>query len=132
MKKSPSKISHPFHCYGAVQRRGGTRRRSRVNASRAAGSSLLDMAYTKAGLGDSFCWSCRASRKEKQHAAVINALRTCQRMSHVKRCQTLNPLMLPQGSSEEKRHAAEINASEAVKAGKVEPGVSYAAKAKGT
>lgn len=36
-----------------------------------------------------------------------------------------------QGSPEELRHAAEINAAEAVDAGKVEPGVSYAEKAKG-
>lgn len=35
-----------------------------------------------------------------------------------------------QGSPEELRHAAEVNAADAVPDGKVEPGVSYAQKAK--
>jgi hypothetical protein len=35
-----------------------------------------------------------------------------------------------QGSPEELRHAAEVNAADAVPHGKVEPGVSYAEKAK--
>ena len=45
----------------------------------------------------------------------------------VSTCLCATPL---QGSPEELRHAAEVNAADAVPDGKVEPGVSYAEKAK--